>query len=868
MPRENRRNGRTGAGREGRRKPLPPADPVLLNLDLEGWAGLPVARTGRKYALLGRVESLRLTPEGTGVMAMVRGSRSAPHSVEIVVRDGDLKHRCTCAQEDGQACRHAVAALEALRFPLAASTEDDARGRRRKHAGRRARGEGRIVQKAPSRPGFVILGVEDRTLTREERVALANRTELRERKQRARQEKKEVRPLPSKGMPPRFQVGRKGSLSCYEVVLRGEKGVWGSCTCPDFQKNELGTCKHIERARQWFSRKKKDWPDRAVSLFCSPRVWTACVPDPMREVRLALPPGADPSHLTGWFLEDGWIRPAPEPVPPYAWVRQALHAVREMAGVNSWKLDLDPELLQRIDQAEAAPERAGETNPALDGDRDWDRMTSGLNITLHRYQEEGVRFLVATSRALLADDMGLGKTVQAVAAALLLRRTRGLRKCLVVCPSSLKHQWRDEIDKVCGESAEVVDGRKSGRLASYESWRSRFLVINYELVLRDLDLLRAAGPDLVILDEAQRIKNWETKTARAVKQLRSPYAFILTGTPLENRLTELHSLVEFLHPRALGPRWRLLPFHAVTDQEDRIVAYEDLELLRARLKPFFLRRERSMVLDQLPDRTDNTFWIDMTPAQMRPYRRLSAKIARLLASGGALGAVEGRMLLQTLTSMRILCNGLAQYSWARFEGMVEAARPGEEPDITALHAPKLQEFVDVLEEILDTSRVKVVVFSQWERMLKLARYAMGGLLNRRGETTAIFHGGLNSKARSRLLERFREEAGFRVLLSTDAGGLGLNLQEVASVVVNLEVPWNPAILEQRIARVHRMGQRRGVHVLNFVTRGALEERVRRVVDGKRALFDGLLVEGADQVRFDSRGKASFVEQVRDLIEGE
>jgi SNF2 family DNA or RNA helicase len=159
----------------------------------------------------------------------------------------------------------------------------------------------------------------------------------------------------------------------------------------------------------------------------------------------------------------------------------------------------------------------------------------------------------------------------------------------------------------------------------------------------------------------------------------------------------------------------------------------------------------------------------------------------------------------------------------------------------------------------------VVVFSQWERMLRLTRYAMGGLLGRRGERTEIFHGGLNSTARSKLLDRFREDSRFRVLLSTDAGGLGLNFQDVASVVVNLEVPWNPAILEQRIARVHRMGQRRNVHVLNFVTRGALEERVRRVVDSKRALFDGLLVEGADQVRFDSRGKASFVEQVRDLI---
>ena len=139
MPRENHRNGKngTGTGRrsEGPRIPLPPADPALLNLDLERWAGGAVARTGRKYALLGRVESLRLTPEGTGVMAEVRGNRSAPHAVEIAVRSGVVKHVCTCSQEDGQACRHAVAALEALRFPMTAATEDDARGRRRKHAG-------------------------------------------------------------------------------------------------------------------------------------------------------------------------------------------------------------------------------------------------------------------------------------------------------------------------------------------------------------------------------------------------------------------------------------------------------------------------------------------------------------------------------------------------------------------------------------------------------------------------------------------------------------------------------------------------------------------------------------------------------------
>jgi SNF2 family DNA or RNA helicase len=117
-----------------------------------------------------------------------------------------------------------------------------------------------------------------------------------------------------------------------------------------------------------------------------------------------------------------------------------------------------------------------------------------------------------------------------------------------------------------------------------------------------------------------------------------------------------------------------------------------------------------------------------------------------------------------------------------------------------------------------------------------------------------------------MLEAFRTDPGFRVLLSTDAGGLGLNLQEAASVVVNLEVPWNPAVLEQRIARVHRLGQRRSVQVLHFVTKGAIEERVRKVVESKRQLFDGLLVEGRDEVTFGETGRAGFVEQVRSLID--
>jgi SNF2 family DNA or RNA helicase len=167
---------------------------------------------------------------------------------------------------------------------------------------------------------------------------------------------------------------------------------------------------------------------------------------------------------------------------------------------------------------------------------------TGLGFQLHPYQEDGALFLARRGRAFLADDMGLGKTLQAIVATLLMRRTVGIKKTLVVCPASLKHQWAGEIAKACGETARVVEGSRTMRAAAYRRWKHGFLILNYELALRDLDLVRAAKAELVVLDEAQRIKNWDTKTAKAIKELTSPFAFVLTGTPLENRLSELHSL--------------------------------------------------------------------------------------------------------------------------------------------------------------------------------------------------------------------------------------------------------------------------------------------------------------------------------------
>ena len=842
-----------------------PADPVLLSFDVRAWAGDRIAHAGHESALLGKVASLRLAADGRSVEGRVRDQGPTPYRVTVAIADGGVDARCECPYEEGPVCKHAVATVEALRFPRPALIQVAGSQRRARRAGRLARGQGRIVTHAPMQAGMLLAAPGEWALTRDERVDLAREEELKARKQRARKERPTIRRLGrQRGVIPRFRVAGHGRSGPYTVALRGTEARLASCTCPDYEKSEIGTCKHIERVRSWYQRQTKKPQAPALAIWWRPAEWLTGAPEPLREIRCDVLETYAPGGLRGWFDDEGSLLPAPADTPAIAWVESAIAAARQMAEDGGLAFDLDPAVSERVAEARGHAELSARLRAVEVGDPVWTEAITGLGFQLHPYQAEGAVFLAQSGRAFLADDMGLGKTLQAIVATLLMRRTVGIAKTLVVCPASLKHQWAGEILKACGEKARVVEGSRALRAKAYRRWRRGFLVLNYELALRDLDLVRAAKAELVVLDEAQRIKNWDTKTAKAIKELRSPFAFVLTGTPLENRLSELHSIVEFLNPRALGPRWRLLPFHAVTEPGGKIVAYEALDVLRSRLAGFFMRRERGEVLDQLPPRTDNTFWTEMTPAQLRPYRRHARKVAALLAQNRPLKTAEVRLLLQSLTSMRILCNAWAQYEWDRSEGRLKDGR-GQDGDLRWIHSPKLEEFTHVLEDLLERPDAKVLVFSQWERLLRLAHYAVRPLLERRGETATVFHGGMDSRTRLQTIEGFKTDPARRVLFSTDAGGLGLNLQDAASVVVNLEVPWNPAVLEQRIGRVHRMGQRKSVQVLHFVTRGAIEERVRQVVENKKALFDGLLVDEVDRVVLDEAVQASFVERVRSLM---
>lgn len=389
---------------------------------------------------------------------------------------------------------------------------------------------------------------------------------------------------------------------------------------------------------------------------------------------------------------------------------------------------------------------------------------------------------------------------------------------------------------------------------------------NYEQLLRDVDLVRDWAPDIIVLDEAQRIKNWATRTALTVKRLTPPYRLVLTGTPMENRLDELASIVEWVDDLALEPKWRLAAWHTIpADGRAEIAGARNLDTLRTRLGPCMLRRVRQEVLAQLPTRTDARIPIEMTAEQLEEHEALSQPIAQILsrAKRRPLTQSEFLRLMSLLTTQRIIANGLAQLRFAQVWPDLERIEHPADATLRGLASPKLLELRELIGQIALAQGRKVVVFSQWRRMLRLAHWATRETLARDRVRSAFFTGEESPKRRTQNLVDFHDDPACRVLFATDAGGVGLNLQRAASACINIELPWNPAVLEQRIGRIWRLGQRRPIDVYNLVAEPGIEARIADLVGSKQALFKGLFDGTTDEVAFDRSG--SFLSRIERLV---
>jgi superfamily II DNA or RNA helicase len=623
----------------------------------------------------------------------------------------------------------------------------------------------------------------------------------------------------------------------YRVAMRGPSLFENYCSCPDFAVNTLGTCKHIEALLQQFrkrcgqalKRKRLQRTRASVSLFYGETI----------EVRLHLPASPSPElHdlAAKHFDLSGFLRP--ERRRQFAQVLEELRSADDQAVIYS-------DVLEYIDrQNELAEGLETERKLLTKFQRGQDPLAGVLKTKLLPYQVRGALFAACRGRVALADDMGLGKTVQALAAAELLRRRRGIERVLVIAPASVKYQWKTEIERFTNLSVQVIDGYFPRRRELYGSPRF-FNLTSYELMRRDLPLVQDMKPDLIILDEAQRIRNWTTATARQVKQLKSRYAFVLTGTPLENKLEELFSVVEFVDGRLLGPAFRFLQDHRMEDDKGYLIGYRGLDRLHEKLQPILLRRTRQEVLKDLPQRTDQVYQVRMTEEQSVPYWEQSEILGKLMHKWqrqGWLSEIDLRRITCCIQNMRMLCNSTFLF------------------DKKTNHSPKLEEFREIIRELAIEEQRKVVVFSEYERMT----YLVGEELDKLGISFVSLHGGVPARKRGDLIEKFRRDPECRVFLSTDAGGVGLNLQ-AASTVVNLEPPWNPARLEQRIGRVHRLGQSHPVQVIHLLTTNSIEERVWETLRLKKSLFAGVFDSPTAEVSFAALRRKSVLQAVKEMF---
>jgi len=778
-------------------------------------------REGTRYALEARV--CDFIGSGESVSTVVRG-HSGDFEVALWAGEGGLEHRCGCPSWRDP-CKHEVAAALVLkqcltpqprgREPEASVVVGSGEGPKAARAGA---GNGRAAD-WNAEPAKQSIAPQD--MDEEVRDSIEERRRaIEERKAAARREKLLVKPDET----PFLRVESPSGFS-YRVQLRGAVGGPHSCHCPDFEANRLHTCKHVERVRAWLRSKRSRLPRPHRRDASRPRIYLHF--GEIVEPRLfGRPVGAGGPAVRQAFDGQGI------PLRPLARdERELLHWLRTF---GEW---VEPEALGwlqgRLDRRPVLPKE------------NLTDLLPPLGLPPYPYQWTGAEFLAKTGRALLADEMGLGKSGQAILAAAALRRAGHPARCVtIVCPASLRGGWQDEILRWLGEHASLLEGSSPERARVIAS-RPRWLITHYEQVLRDHRHHEAAPPDLLIVDEAQRAKGLRTRTARVLKAIGARYVFALTGTPLENRLEEAYAIAQLIDQRLLPPLWQLDRDHFVRDPKGRrVVLYRGLDALRSRLAPAFLRRRKEDVALQLPERLRSIVTVPMHPAVESTYDDVLTQ-ARRIASKKVILPADLERIQRLLVIARRCCNG---------------------PHMLGLEfddrkVPKLQELEEALRDLCLGEGRKAVVFSEWTDMTDRVE----ALVRKLGLAVFHLHGGVAIRRRPEMIRSFVQHKGPAAFVSTDSGGVGLNLQ-AADVVINLDLPWNPARLEQRIARVHRIGSKRSVQEILVVTKESIEESILRLHETKKNVLENIWARSGEDIIAAPGGSGSFREMVRSLLQ--
>ena len=646
------------------------------------------------------------------------------------------------------------------------------------------------------------------------------------RKQIAQEEHFGISCVDDKLLPGEYSVKSPKTKQEYKIVYRGAKSPWNYCSCFDFKTAQLGTCKHLEAVKLWVKSNRKVRVHQEIPPYTS--VYLSYLGERKVCIRIGSDHQQEYEQLAAKYFDRNGVmlEDAYQKIEEFA-----MEAVRISDTFRFYQDAIDFIIDKRESQFR-------ENILHCYTDEMLDKL---LTVSLYPYQKEGIRFAFEKGKSIIADEMGLGKTIQAIGTAELMRKEKLIQSTLIVCPTSLKYQWKREIERFTGQQVHVIEGLHHKRINQYQL-DVPYKIISYNSACNDIKILGKLETDLLIMDEVQRLKNWNTQISMAMRRVVSQYAVILSGTPLENKLEELYSVMEFADNFCLGPFWKFKAECIVSDETGKVLGYKNLNKVGEMARLRLIRRTKKQVALQMPERQDKILFVPMTKEQRGEHDELKFIVVQIVNKWHRmhfLSEKDRNRLMLCLSQMRMLCDSTYIL------------------DQKTRNDTKVEEALNIITNLLETESEKVVVFSQWERMTRLIAQE----LEKREIGFEYLHGGVPSEARGKLITNFADNPDSRVFLSTDAGSTGLNLQSAATII-NLDLPWNPAVLEQRIARIYRLGQQRNVQVINLVSTGTIEEQMLDKLRFKSAMFEGVLDNGQDTIFL---GEGSKLSQMMDTL---
>ncbi|MEW8955435.1 SNF2 helicase associated domain-containing protein [Clostridium sp.] len=443
-----------------------------------------------------------------------------------------------------------------------------------------------------------------------------------------------------------------------------------------------------------------------------------------------------------------------------------------------------------------------------------------LNGILRPYQKVGYKWFKTLSSygfgGVLADEMGLGKTIQTIAFVI---SSKEEYPSLIICPTSLVYNWKEEFEKFA-ENAKIVivEGNRNQREEVWKTYKDHDVVItSYPLIRRDIDFIEDMNFNYVILDEAQNIKNFTSQNAKAVKAIKAKNRFALTGTPVENHLSELWSIFDFVMPGYLLNHSKFLSLY-----ETAIVKHENkhtLEDLKKRISPFILRRLKKDVISELPPKIEKTLSLNMDSTQKNIYASYVTMFKKEIKEEINLYGFEKSKIkiLGALTRLRQIC-----------------CDPSSFIDTYSGESAKINALIDLINNAIEGGH-KILVFSQFVTVLK----NISSRLNKEEVNHLYLDGSISSKDRMALVKEFNEGEDKVFLISLKAGGSGLNLTS-ADIVIHFDPWWNPAIESQATDRAHRIGQKNTVEVIKLITKGTIEEKILKIQQEKQNIINSIM----------------------------